>query len=210
MDTILVVDDEPAIATLLDQVIKKLGYRPVVVLQATGALSAFIKEKPVLAIIDYMLPGLDGGQLFKLIRSTPEGARMPVIFITAMSVKMMRDRVGEQAGVRFMQKPLDFADMRRNIDELLASKAIRPSNKLALKAGKIKWFRPEKSHGYITPDDGSPAIFFNSASFAPTVGKSLTIGQAVEYQVVIAGASTRAVDVNPIVSLPGGKPQGQA
>jgi DNA-binding response OmpR family regulator len=126
MSKILIVDDEAAIATLLGEVVKKLGYEPVVVQRAEDFIPAFREHKPELAIIDYMIPGVDGGQLFAALRAMTAGADIPVLFITAIPLGQLKQRIEDRAAVRFMQKPLDFAEMRRHIEEMLAERGGKP------------------------------------------------------------------------------------
>jgi DNA-binding response OmpR family regulator len=126
MQKILIVDDEAAIATLLGEVVKKLGYEAVVVQQPKDFIPAFLEHKPVLAIIDFMMPGLNGGQLFGTMRAMAAGAGVPAIFITAIPVDRVKETIKDQTGVRFMQKPIDFGQMQRHISELLASRGAKP------------------------------------------------------------------------------------
>ncbi|MFI5047705.1 MAG: response regulator, partial [Acidimicrobiia bacterium] len=78
--TILVVDDEPNIADLVDLYLAREGYR--VLKAATGAagLDAVRDQRPRLVVLDVGLPDIDGLEVCKRIRQT---SQVPVIFLTA-------------------------------------------------------------------------------------------------------------------------------
>ena len=50
--------------------------------------------------------------------------------------------------------------------------------------GKVSWLNIVKGHGLIQPDDGAAPVFFNAASTGKERFKALTVGVAVEYDVV--------------------------
>lgn len=52
-----------------------------------------------------------------------------------------------------------------------------------MKNGRIKWFNPEKGYGFITPDEPSQDVFFNSGAFADGLFEA---GDAVSYEVTMA------------------------
>ena len=78
--TILVVEDDPSIADLLDLYLRQAGYR--VLLAPTGerGLELVAQQAPSLAVLDIGLPGIDGLEVCRRIRST--GA-LPIVFLTA-------------------------------------------------------------------------------------------------------------------------------
>jgi len=63
--------------------------------------------------------------------------------------------------------------------------------------GKVKWFNEKKGFGFITPDDGSEDLFVHHSSIVAEGFKSLSEGQAVEYQVGEGRKGPQATDVRP-------------
>ncbi|HLU21658.1 response regulator [Lederbergia graminis] len=81
METILVVDDEPSIVTLLRFNLEKAGYTVITAEDGTTGLDMAIKKKPDLIVLDLMLPGMDGMDVCKTLRQ--ERIRIPILMLTA-------------------------------------------------------------------------------------------------------------------------------
>ena len=80
--TILLVDDEDAIQTLLAYPLERDGYRVVQARDGDEALQRFAEEPEIdLVVLDIMLPDFDGLQVMKRIRG--DGGQTPVLFLTA-------------------------------------------------------------------------------------------------------------------------------
>ncbi|MFB9768342.1 response regulator transcription factor [Lactiplantibacillus modestisalitolerans] len=81
MDKILVVDDEPAIVTLLSYNLKQAGYEVVTATDGAAALSLALAQSFTCILLDLMLPKLDGMEVTKRLRQ--EKVRTPIIIVTA-------------------------------------------------------------------------------------------------------------------------------
>jgi len=81
MDKILVVDDEPAIVTLLSYNLKQAGYEVVTATDGEAALALGLEEAFTCILLDLMLPKLDGMEVTKRLRQ--EKVRTPIIIVTA-------------------------------------------------------------------------------------------------------------------------------
>ena len=80
---ILVVEDEPEIAQLVTHYLEKEGFRTVTALNGFEAIKKVKEDKPDLLVLDLMLPELDGLEVCKRLRSTPNTAMLPIIMLTA-------------------------------------------------------------------------------------------------------------------------------
>ncbi len=84
MNTILVVDDEKKIVRLIGDYLKNAGFRVVTAHDGTTALAQFRYEQPDLIILDLNLPGIDGIDVARTIRQSPDTQRnTPIIMLTA-------------------------------------------------------------------------------------------------------------------------------
>jgi two-component system response regulator MtrA len=110
MPSILVVDDDPAIAEMISIVLTGAGYETYMVLSGDQAIDAFETQKPDLVLLDVMLPGKDGIEVCREIR---EKSLIPIVMLTAKT-DITDVVVGLEAGADdYMMKP--FTEM-----ELLA------------------------------------------------------------------------------------------
>jgi two-component system, OmpR family, alkaline phosphatase synthesis response regulator PhoP len=80
---ILVVEDEHDILQLVKLYLEKEGFRTVSAKTGTEALQQVKQEKPDLVVLDLMLPEIDGLEVCKRLRSSPETAMLPIIMLTA-------------------------------------------------------------------------------------------------------------------------------
>ena len=80
LSPVLVVDDEPKITEVVGSYLRKAGYAPLAAASGAEALRIFEKERPVLVILDLMLPDLSGEEVCRKIRT---GSRVPIIMLTA-------------------------------------------------------------------------------------------------------------------------------
>lgn len=115
MIRILAVDDEKPIVDLLKLTLNRSGYQCVGVYDGVQAADMIEKEDFDLILLDVMLPGIDGFELMKYIRTTD----MPVIFLTAKHA--VADRVkGLRMGAEdYIVKPFDVLELLARVDGVL-------------------------------------------------------------------------------------------
>ncbi|MDH4152516.1 MAG: response regulator transcription factor [Nitrospira sp.] len=80
---ILIVEDEPEIAQLVTHYFEKEGFRTTTTLNGFEAIKKVKEDKPDLVVLDLMLPELDGLEVCKRLRATPNTAMLPIIMLTA-------------------------------------------------------------------------------------------------------------------------------
>jgi len=84
-DKILVIDDEKDILDLVEYNLKQNGYKVSCVATGEEALEVAISFKPDLILLDLMLPGVDGFDVCRNLKSQPDTREIPVIMLTAKS-----------------------------------------------------------------------------------------------------------------------------
>jgi CheY-like chemotaxis protein len=90
--TILVVDDEPGIVTIVRDYLQRGGFRVLTAGDGETALRLARLERPDLMVLDLMLPGIDGLDIIRAIRSDPALQRLSVIMLTARVEEADRQR----------------------------------------------------------------------------------------------------------------------
>jgi two-component system alkaline phosphatase synthesis response regulator PhoP/two-component system response regulator VicR len=83
--TILVVDDEPQIARLVELNLARAGYAVRLASDGAEALVKIAEERPDLVVLDVMMPRLDGFETLRRIKADPSTADLRVIMLTARS-----------------------------------------------------------------------------------------------------------------------------
>ncbi len=125
MARVLVVDDTEILRRALVMAVKRMGHTPASAGDGPTALEAALKDPPDVALLDWRMPGMDGGELYRALRQQL-GDRCPrVIFVSATPADEIAREVaaiGSVAG--FVKKPFCLDDLARAVDEALAPEAL--------------------------------------------------------------------------------------
>ncbi|MEO8287038.1 MAG: response regulator [Chloroflexota bacterium] len=113
---IIIVEDNEDIASLLEAALNgEPDYQAVAVHDGSRALEVIHSVKASLILLDVMLPGIDGLQLYDMIRDVPETAKIPVIFVTATS----HDEDFRKRGIdNHIVKPFDMNDLLARVAQI--------------------------------------------------------------------------------------------
>ncbi len=106
--TVLIVDDDEAIASMLSRFLSREGFQVHTALDALQALDFLEREKISLVITDLMMPHMDGRALVRQIRKDPRHKDIPVILITAFPSDEAADKSLRDGASFFLPKPLDL------------------------------------------------------------------------------------------------------
>jgi class 3 adenylate cyclase len=119
--TVLVVDDLPQNARLLDAVLAPRGFRVVTAESGEDALRTLAAEPPDLVLLDIFMPGMDGYEVCRRIRQQPATAFLPVVMITASGDQEKRKAI-EAGADDFVTKPFDQAELLARVNSLIRIK----------------------------------------------------------------------------------------
>jgi DNA-binding response OmpR family regulator len=114
--TILLVDDEESIQTLLTYPLERDGYRVVQARDGEEALSRFAGEPFDLVVLDIMLPRLDGLEVCKRIRAQ---SNVPIVMLTARGEELDKVLGLELGADDYITKPFSIREFRSRIRALL-------------------------------------------------------------------------------------------
>jgi DNA-binding response OmpR family regulator len=115
MKMILVVDDDEAIRTLLQEELEEEGYKVLIATNARDALKLVAAEPLDLVILDIRMPGMDGLEALPRILGIKEG--LPVIMNTAYS--QYQDSFMSWAADAYVVKSSDLTELKEKVKELI-------------------------------------------------------------------------------------------
>ena len=116
---ILVVEDEEALATLLDYNLTREGFAVQAVGDGDEAMLALDEDRPDLVLLDWMLPGLSGIEICRRIRARAELREMPVIMLTARGEETDRIRGLDTGADDYLTKPFSVPELIARVRALL-------------------------------------------------------------------------------------------
>ena len=122
MKHVLIAEDDPAIAELLRLALsERLEVATEAVANGALVIDALVARRPDLLILDIEMPGLNGLDVFDLIRNDAHWQGVPILFLTALPERAMTARA--PMGVHeIMAKPFDVDDLVARAERLMAGR----------------------------------------------------------------------------------------
>ena len=123
MARVLVVEDDPDIRQLVELRLRGLGHRVVAAASGPEAL-AVIAERgaPEVVVLDVAMPGMTGLEVLRTLRSQPEHAGLPAVFLSAR-VRPEDIAAGEELGAIYLTKPFVVSALAGAIEKSLTAAA---------------------------------------------------------------------------------------
>jgi two-component system, OmpR family, phosphate regulon response regulator PhoB len=116
---ILVVEDEPALATLLRYNLEKEGFTVAEAHDGEEALLQLSERTPDAVLLDWMLPQVSGLEICRRIRRTPQWRTLPVIMLTAKGEEADRVRGLEGGADDYVVKPFGVSELVARLKAVL-------------------------------------------------------------------------------------------
>ena len=116
--TILVVEDELGIRELLKFILEKAGYRVLVADDGLKAVICIQEKSPDMILLDVMLPGIDGIEVCRQVRSDPEVAHIPILMLTAKDTPASLETGLKQGADDYMIKPFEPEKVKSRVAAL--------------------------------------------------------------------------------------------
>ena len=117
--TVLIIEDEPSLQEILTYNLESRGYQVLVFDEGTEGLEGVRKHVPDIVLLDIMLPGMDGFEVCRHIRSDPLIKHLPVLMMTARGEEIDQ-LVGFQMGADdYVTKPFKMRILLERIKSLL-------------------------------------------------------------------------------------------
>ena len=121
--TILVVDDEADIRTMLCRLLTSRGYRVIEAERGMQALRLVKEHTPDLIVLDAMLPEVHGFDIARRIRGSKRYGRIPIVMVSAVyrGWRYAEDLKASYGVEAFIEKPFRIAEVTRTVEQALAS-----------------------------------------------------------------------------------------
>jgi len=118
--SVMVVDDSITVRKVTSRLLERHNMEVVTAKDGVDAVTLLQDRIPDLMLLDIEMPRMDGYELARHIRHTPELSRIPIIMITSRTGKKHRQRALDLGVKRYLGKPFQEADLLENIQSLLA------------------------------------------------------------------------------------------
>ena len=116
-DTILVIDDQPAIRQLLAEILTEEGYQVVTAANGNEGIQQAKACNPQLVLLDMKMPGINGIETLQKLNKDSQGIR--VIMMTAYGELELMNRAREIGACDYITKPFDLFELCQVIHKIL-------------------------------------------------------------------------------------------
>ncbi len=123
MARILIIDDNPTNLKLVAYLVRSKGYEVDTALDADAAMAAIARTRPDLILMDLQLPGVDGLELTRRLKSDGTTKDIVVIAVTAYAMKGDQDKAVAAGCDDYVTKPIDTRILPETIAKHLAARA---------------------------------------------------------------------------------------
>jgi DNA-binding response OmpR family regulator len=120
---ILIADDDPEILTMLGIRLSKKGYQVLEAVDGNQTLNLARKHHPDLVLLDVMMPGKNGWEVAKELRSDDEFGNVGIVMLTAIGEKVNEMTSPLYGADAYVDKPFDFSELEQKIKDVLSDRA---------------------------------------------------------------------------------------
>jgi len=123
-ETILVIDDDPAMLDFLAQRLAPEGFTVSTAKSGQEGISKATGLQPDLILLDLRMPGYDGWEVCKMLRANPKTQHIPIIVVTAVLLPGQLEQAMASGADDFAFKPIDMTDLLIRIRGMLRCRGI--------------------------------------------------------------------------------------
>ena len=124
-ETILIVDDTPANLCVLVETLGAAGYQLMVAEDGEEALAQTEQTQPDLILLDVMMPGIDGFETCRRLKTRPQTRDVPVLFMTALNETADKVKAFAAGGVDYISKPIEHDEAIARVRTHLTLRRLR-------------------------------------------------------------------------------------
>lgn len=120
--TILLIEDDPMVARLVELAVGPKGYQTIFAPNGLQGLKMAQANPPDLILLDLMLPGQDGFEVLHQLRAEPQTANVPVIVVSSKSQLADKETAAKIGANAYLSKPYKRAELLSLIRSLLSER----------------------------------------------------------------------------------------
>jgi CheY-like chemotaxis protein/anti-sigma regulatory factor (Ser/Thr protein kinase) len=144
--TVLIIDDDAAACKAYTAVLASEGYRLEIAMSGEDALRRAPNLRPDLILLDVMMPGMDGFEVCRRLRSDSSLAELPIVMVTALDDRESRLEAIEAGADDFLTKPFEVAEIRARVRTLTRLSRRRQDPE---PTERLNWVVERSRNGYI-------------------------------------------------------------
>jgi DNA-binding response OmpR family regulator len=116
---IMLVEDDQSILEVMEILLSRIGYEPLIIPDVIKALEMVKKDPPSLILLDVMMEPMDGWEFLEKIRGEYQMKDLPVILFTALPAVEERLATMHDKRLGILQKPVSIVDLKAGIAKFL-------------------------------------------------------------------------------------------
>lgn len=144
-EIVLIVDDSPQTLGFLTEALEQAGYSVLIATSGAAALNIAERITPDMVLMDAIMPGMDGFETCRRMKSGTAAAQVPVIFMTGLTETEHVVHALECGGIDYLTKPINIDELRARIKVHLANARAAQSAQIALDASGRHLFAVDRS-----------------------------------------------------------------
>jgi two-component system phosphate regulon response regulator PhoB len=137
MKCILIIEDEKDIVDLIEYHLSQSGFSVIKALDGPSGLERARKELPSLVILDLMLPGMDGKDICRSLKSNPSTQSIPILMLTAKSEEVDRVIGFELGADDYVTKPFSPRELILRVKAILRRKEAGQESEKIIRVGDL-------------------------------------------------------------------------
>jgi DNA-binding response OmpR family regulator len=129
LPVVLIADDDPDILELVSLTLERDGYEVLQARNGEEALRLAAEREPHLAVLDLMMPGIDGCEVTRRLRAAESEHRLPILILSAYAEDRQTARALEAGADAYMKKPFSPRELLAKTGSMILER--RPRSRLA-------------------------------------------------------------------------------
>ena len=117
--SILIAEDDPDTANLLQFHLQRRGYQTTVASDGLNALNFSFEQRPDLVILDLMMPKLHGFEVCRMLKTSPLTRRIPIFMLTAIATTENKVQGFGLGANDYLTKPFEVSELLARVESLL-------------------------------------------------------------------------------------------